>query len=93
MFYLDFALKYSIVFFNFTDYLGKIFKKECGVLFSDYLMNIRIVRAKQIIASSANVKIYEVANKVGLGNSTAYFGQVFRKYTGMLPSEFRDSLG
>ena len=45
--------------------------------FSDYLMQKRIERAKQIIASSANVKIYEVANKVGLGNSTAYFGQVF----------------
>lgn len=81
------------VLFHNPDYLGKLFKKECGMKFSDYLMQKRIERAKQIIASSANVKIYEVANKVGLGNSTAYFGQVFRKYTGMLPSEFRDSLG
>lgn len=78
----------NILYLN-PDYLGKLFKKECGVKFSDYLVTVRMEKAKQIIAMSSDLKMYEVARQVGLGDSAAYFGQVFRKYTGMLPSEYR----
>ena len=46
-------------------------------------------KAKQLISMSADVKMYEVAQQVGLGDNAAYFGQVFKKYTGMLPSDYR----
>lgn len=78
----------NVLYLN-PDYLGKLFKKECGVKFSDYLMAARMERAKQIMAASSGFKMYEVARQVGLGDNAAYFGQVFRKYTGMLPSEYR----
>lgn len=81
----------NVLYLN-PDYLGKLFKKECGVKFSDYLMNLRMEKAKQIIAKSIDLKMYEVAQQVGLGNNTAYFGQVFRKYIGMLPSEYKMKL-
>lgn len=77
------------VLYRNPDYLGKLFKKECGIKFSDYLMRVRMEKAKQLIALASDLKIYEVARQVGLGENVAYFGQVFRKYTGMLPSDYR----
>ncbi len=75
------------------DYLGKLFKKECGIKFSDYLMKIRIEKAKEILATSGEIKMYEVARRVGFGENVAYFSRVFRKYTGLLPSEYRAKFG
>jgi two-component system response regulator YesN len=79
----------NLLFLN-PDYFGKLFKKECGVKFNDYLTMLRIEKAKQLIARSEDLKIYEVADKVGFGSSTAYFSRTFRKYTGMLPSEYKE---
>lgn len=80
----------SHVVYMHPDYLGRLFKKEVGVRFSDFLTSARIERAKALLASSQEIKIYEVAKAVGLGENPAYFGQLFRKATGMLPSEFRE---
>lgn len=81
------------VLFLHPDYLGKRFKRECGVKFSDYLLAQRMEKAKELLLSSPDLKVYEVARMVGLGENPAYFGQVFRKYTGMLPSQFREAAG
>jgi len=71
------------------DYLGKLFKKECGVGFCEYLMAVRMEHAKRIMGSTDDVRVYEVAWQVGFGDDSAYFSQVFRKYTGQLPGEYR----
>lgn len=52
-------------------------------------MTVRMEKAKEIIESGTDLKVYEVAQQVGLGDNPAYFGQVFRKYTGMPPSDYR----
>lgn len=78
----------EVLFLN-PDYLGRRFKKECGVKFSDYLMTARMEKAKRIMAGSSELRVYEVAQLVGLGDNAAYFGHVFRKYTGTRPSEYR----
>jgi len=71
------------------DYLGKLFTKEYGKKFSDYLMTVRIKKAKRIIESTKDFRIYEIAQQIGLGENVNYFSQMFRKYTGLLPSEYR----
>lgn len=78
----------DVLYLN-PDYLGRLFKKECGVKFSEYLTTARMERAKRIIAGSSELRIYEVARLVGFGNNTAYFGHLFREYTGMRPTEYR----
>ena len=78
----------DVLYLN-PDYLGRLFKKECGIKFSDYLTTARMERAKRIIATSSELRIYEVARLVGFGNNTAYFGHLFRQYTGMRPTEYR----
>lgn len=78
----------DVLYLN-QDYLGKLFKKECGVKFSDYLMSVRIEKARQIILHTDDLRVYEIAQQVGLGDNSAYFSNLFRKYTGMLPSEYK----
>lgn len=43
----------DVLYLN-PDYLGRLFKEECGVRFSDYLATVRVEKAKQIIARSPN---------------------------------------
>ncbi len=77
----------DVLFMN-SDYFGKLFKREVGVKFSDFILSMRMEKARQLIAMSADVRVYEVARQIGLGDNTAYFSQLFKKYTGMLPSEY-----
>ncbi|MGY4691560.1 response regulator [Salibacterium sp. K-3] len=80
----------SDVFYMNSDYLGKLFKKETGEKFSTYLMKERMEKAKTLIDQTGEVKMFEVAEKVGFGNNPRYFSQVFKKHTGHTPSEYKN---
>lgn len=79
----------SVLFTN-VDYLGKLFKKETGKNFSHYVMEKRMEMAKELIMSGNKDRVYEIAENVGYGLNPQYFSQVFKKYTGYSPLEFRD---
>ena len=79
----------SILYTN-VDYLGKLFKREVGTNFSHYVMEKRMEMAKVLISEGKNDKIYEVAEKVGYGSNSQYFSQVFKKYTGVSPVEYKE---
>jgi len=70
-------------------YFSKLFKKETGETFSEFLLKTRIEKAKEILKSQLELKTYEVAEKVGF-NDARYFGQIFKKVTGLTPSDFRE---
>ncbi|WP_336743392.1 response regulator transcription factor [Paenibacillus sp. y28] len=78
----------TILFMN-PDYVGKLFKKETGERFSNYVMKIRINKAIELIEASDDVKIFELADKLGFGENPQYFSQVFKKYTGLTPTEYK----
>lgn len=71
-------------------YLSRMFKKELGINFIDYLNELRIKKAKVLLAK-AEYKTYEVAEAVGVPNSH-YFSKLFKKYVGMTASEYKDTL-
>ncbi len=71
-----------------TDYVSKKFQKETGTRFSNYLTDVRIERAKQLLVSAESDKIQAIAEQVGCGNSPQYFSQLFKKKTGMTPSAY-----
>lgn len=73
-------------------YLSKLFIKETGEKFSHYLTRLRMERAKELIAKCGDDRVYEVAEKVGYGNNPQYFSQLFKKYTGLAPSEYKRAL-
>ena len=71
------------------NYLCSIFKKEMGETLMEYLTKYRIDQAKYLI-SAKKYKIYEVAKMVGY-QDYAYFTQIFKKHTGVKPSEYESS--
>jgi len=79
----------NILYTN-VDYLGKLFKKEIGENFSHYVMEKRMEMAKRLIVEGKKDRIYEVAEKVGYGSNSQYFSQVFKKYTGVSPLEYKE---
>ncbi len=72
-----------------TSYLSRMFKKELGVNFIDYLNGLRVEKAKELLIDP-RYKTYEVAEKVGISDAH-YFSRLFKKYEGISPTEFRDS--
>ncbi|WP_276357344.1 response regulator [Cohnella caldifontis] len=73
------------------DYLGKLFKKETGEKFSNYVMKTRIRLAEERMAENPDLKVFELAESLGFGDNPQYFSQVFKKFTGRTPSEYLKS--
>lgn len=78
----------NVLYMN-EDYLGKQFKKEMNQNFSDYLRTKKITLAKELLLSESEKNIYEIFEMLGFDINTRYFSQVFKKYTGLTPSEYR----
>lgn len=77
----------NYLFMN-VDYISKRFIKETNQKFSSYLSNLRIQKAKQLLAEGHSEQIQWVAQQVGCGNNPQYFSQIFKKSTGMTPSAY-----
>ena len=80
-----------VIYMN-ADYIGREFSRVMGKKFSAYLLETRMERAKLLMTTDAGLHSYEVAEQVGLGNNPHYFSQLFRKYTGLTPTEYRSRL-
>lgn len=76
-----------------VDYVSKQFYKQTGEKFSAWLNRQRIEKAKELLLNCDTEKIYTVAEAVGCGNNPQYFSQLFKKYTGMSPTEYIRKLG
>ncbi|MBQ8372218.1 MAG: helix-turn-helix domain-containing protein [Clostridia bacterium] len=70
-----------------NSYFCRLFKKNFGCCFSEYLLEYRIEKAKSLLRNRER-SISEIAIGVGF-NSFSYFSKVFKRQTGMSPSEYR----
>jgi len=68
-------------------YLSASFKEECGVGFHDYLIEIRIYRATQLLKDPRRI-IKQVSSEVGFSDQ-GYFCKVFQNKIGLSPSIYR----
>ena len=64
-----------------------LFKKHMGCTISQYITQLRVERAKEYLKRS-NMHIIDIAAAVGCDNVT-HFNRIFKKATGVSPSEFR----
>nr|WP_130789614.1 helix-turn-helix domain-containing protein [Lachnoclostridium pacaense] len=71
-----------------TSYFSTVFKNETGITFTDYLIKIRMEKAKGLLENT-NMKMYEISSLVGYENA-AYFSAAFKKYYGKSPSEYQN---
>ena len=71
-------------------YLSTLFTQNTEYSFVDYLNKVRIDHACNFLHDSS-LKTYEVAYKVGFKDEK-YFTKVFKKVTGVNPSQFRKTL-
>ena len=71
-------------------YVSRLIKRETGETFLDILTKTRMKKACELL-SGTDYRTYEVSRLVGISDS-GYFSQVFKKYHGMTPSEYREKL-
>lgn len=69
-------------------WLTKRFRHECGVNIVGYLLDVRIQRAKAMLAQT-DMLIMEIACATGF-ESPGYFISVFRRVVGMTPKAYRE---
>lgn len=70
-----------------ASYFSSLFKRSMGVNFVDYLTDLRVQAAKELLMDPLRSSA-EVAGLVGYENAN-YFTRTFKKKTGMTPTEFR----
>lgn len=72
------------------NYFSSMFKKENGQSFMNYLLNMRVEKAKELLATT-DMKNFEIAMEVGF-SSANYFSYSFKKETQQSPSVYRKTL-
>ncbi len=69
------------------DYLARLFKGELGLTISEYVLQERVDKAKQLLSGS-NLAITAIAYELGYGNYS-HFSKMFKKAAQMSPQEYR----
>lgn len=70
-------------------YLSRLFKKETGKCFQDFINEERVFRASNLLRYSDR-SLPEIATYVGFPNQS-YMGKLFKKYKNTTPRAFRDA--
>lgn len=72
------------------DYLSRLFKKEVGINFKDYIQKIKVDLAINYLKNT-NLKISEIAFKLDYCN-IENFSKIFKKYQNVTPAKFKKNL-
>ncbi|WDR06141.1 helix-turn-helix domain-containing protein [Devosia rhodophyticola] len=72
-------------------YAMTIFKRSTGVTLNHYIVLLRLAYAQALLIQKSD-SIVNIAMASGFG-SLSHFNQVFRKHTGLTPTEFRREMG
>ena len=72
-------------------YFSKLFKKKTGQNFIEYLTEIRIGKAKELLRNT-DMSMKEVSMQVGYGDPN-YFSRIFKKNVGISPTEYKEGDG
>lgn len=70
-------------------YFSRFFKEKKGVSFTEYVTRVRVDYAQKLLRST-QLSVKEIAYQAGFRDPN-YFSKVFKRHTGVNPSEFRNS--
>lgn len=68
-------------------YFSRLFKDEVGMTFSDYLTQVRVGKAKELL-ERGDLRLGDISALVGY-DDPKYFSQVFRRVVGMTPLDYQ----
>lgn len=71
-------------------YFSKLFKAETGTNFIEYLTDIRIEKAKEML-SDKNYSMKEICAAIGYSDPN-YFSRTFKKNVGVTPTDYREQI-
>ena len=87
----DISLDTCAVILNYHPvYLSRVFKKEVGVNFIDYLVEYRMNVAKNWLETT-DLKIASIAERLQYKNTSAFI-RTFRRIAGMTPGQYREQV-
>jgi AraC-like DNA-binding protein len=87
----DISLDYCAAVMNFNPaYISRVFKKEMGVSFSEYISEYRMNIAKNLLATT-EMKVSDIGRKVSYTNISAFI-RTFRRTFGLTPGQYREQL-
>lgn len=72
-------------------HLSRKFKREMGCTIVYYIQNTKVEKAKYLLINT-HESVDSISNRLAF-NTRSYFTQVFRQYTGITPSEYREKYG
>ena len=78
------ALKFGLV----PSYLSKLFQDYKGLTPNHYIQEMRIGKAKELLVNCQGMMTKDIALMIGY-TDPSYFSKVFKKSTGVYPSEYR----
>lgn len=71
-------------------YVSRLFREHTGIKLSDFILQERISKAKQLLTTT-NLSINYIASETGF-DSIHYFSYAFKKAVGMNPSDYRRTI-
>ncbi|WP_029321856.1 helix-turn-helix transcriptional regulator [Butyrivibrio sp. AE3004] len=72
-----------------TSHISRMFKEELGISPSDYIRNIKLDKAKNLLRFS-DYSIIEISNYLSF-SSQSHFSKLFFEETGMTPKKYRET--
>ena len=72
------------------EYLSKLFKQHEGIPVVEYILNIKVEAACNMLQYSDR-QVQEIADYLSFG-SLSYFSRIFKKKTGMSPQQYRKEM-
>lgn len=77
----------SSLFYMNRSYCSHLFKEKTGENFVDFVNQIRIEKAKNLLRNT-DKKMYQISKSVGYDN-VKYFFRIFKKLEGLTPAQYR----
>jgi len=68
-------------------YFSRLFKKEMGIKFIDYLNKVRVEESKRLL-TDLKIPLSTIAHRIGFTDQS-YYTKVFKKMEGISPGQFR----
>jgi len=85
----DLSLEFLAQHFHLSStYLSKHLKKHIGLSFKEYVTQLRIDRAKELLVKNPEMSIEQIGKSLGLFSPSA-FTKMFKKSMGISPREYR----